>query len=210
MALPNNAVICYGQINQLLEKIKQGQAPEKFTLQHLKDIGFKSSNNRSFLPMLKMLGFLSEDGAPTKRYHDYRNNALSEKLLGQALKEAYSEIFMINEKPSENDKELIKGKFKSTHNTSELNAERMMKTFFALLELANIDDELIKKKKEEIKTKVPVKPKTQAPINEKNVTPPKIITSPSLNYNIQIHLPATKDVEVYNSIFKSLKEHLID
>jgi hypothetical protein len=31
-----------------------------------------------------------------------------------------------------------------------------------------------------------------------------------LHYNIQIHLPATKDVEVYNAIFKSLKEHLFE
>jgi hypothetical protein len=31
-----------------------------------------------------------------------------------------------------------------------------------------------------------------------------------LHYNIQIHLPATKDVEVYNAIFKSLKDHLLD
>jgi hypothetical protein len=33
---------------------------------------------------------------------------------------------------------------------------------------------------------------------------------PTLHYNIQIHLPATKDVEVFNSIFKSLREHLLD
>jgi hypothetical protein len=33
---------------------------------------------------------------------------------------------------------------------------------------------------------------------------------PSLHYNIQIHLPATKDIEVFNAIFKSLKEHLLD
>ena len=32
----------------------------------------------------------------------------------------------------------------------------------------------------------------------------------SLNYNIQIHLPATKDIEVFNAIFKSLREHLIE
>lgn len=35
------------------------------------------------------------------------------------------------------------------------------------------------------------------------------ITPPGLHYNIQIHLPATKDIEVYNAIFKSLKEQLI-
>ena len=31
-----------------------------------------------------------------------------------------------------------------------------------------------------------------------------------LHYNIQIHLPATKDSEVYNAIFKSLREHLLE
>ena len=29
------------------------------------------------------------------------------------------------------------------------------------------------------------------------------------HYNIQIHLPTTTDVTVYNAIFKSLKEHLL-
>jgi len=33
--------------------------------------------------------------------------------------------------------------------------------------------------------------------------------APGLHYNIEIHLPATKDVEVYNAIFKSLREHII-
>jgi hypothetical protein len=33
---------------------------------------------------------------------------------------------------------------------------------------------------------------------------------PTLHYNIQIHLPATKDVEVFNAIFRSLREHLLD
>jgi len=30
-----------------------------------------------------------------------------------------------------------------------------------------------------------------------------------LRYNIQVHLPATKDADVYNAIFKALKEHLL-
>ena len=31
-----------------------------------------------------------------------------------------------------------------------------------------------------------------------------------LRYNVEIHLPASKDIGVYNAIFKSLKEHLLD
>ena len=30
-----------------------------------------------------------------------------------------------------------------------------------------------------------------------------------MHYNIQIHLPETKDIAVFDAIFKSLKEHLL-
>ena len=207
MALPNVYTYVYGQIPKLFEKIKQGQAPDKFTTQYLKDIGFSSSNHRAFIPLLKALGFLSSDGIPTKRYHDYRNDALSRKILGQALKEAYSEIFYISAKPTDKDKKLIQGKFKSVHNTSDRNAELMTKTFFALLDLADIEEKGIPTPTEKPTKK---KSKTEAEEINKPITPSISKSAPSLHYNIQIHLPATKDIEVYNAIFKSLKEHLIE
>jgi hypothetical protein len=37
-----------------------------------------------------------------------------------------------------------------------------------------------------------------------------VAITPALHYNIQIHLRATKDIEVFNAIFKSLKEHLLE
>jgi hypothetical protein len=157
---------------------------------------------------LKALGFLTDDGTPTTRYQEFRNNALSKKILGEALKEAYSDIFVISQSPSDADKELIQGKFKSTHNASDRNAELMAKTFYALLDEADIEinsdpDEEETKPEEKVEKADTSKPKEnlQIPIKKIDTT---------LHYNIQIHLPATKDVEVYNAIFKSLKEHLLD
>ena len=46
--------------------------------------------------------------------------------------------------------------------------------------------------------------------NKPSVNSPKLPQMPSLHYNIEIHLPATKDIEVYNAIFKSIKEHLFE
>jgi hypothetical protein len=68
-----------------LRKIQDGQAPDNFTQQHLKDIGFTSTNHRSFIQILKALGFLSLEGVPTQRYHDYRNRSICKKVLGDAL-----------------------------------------------------------------------------------------------------------------------------
>lgn len=192
----------------ILDKIVEGTAPEKFTTEHLKKIGFSSSNDRGAIGLLKDLKFLSEDGAPTQRYHDFRNSSLSKKVMGDALQEAYSDIFHLNEKPTSADKQAVAGLFKSTHNVSDQVAGFMANTFFTLLEKADISSK--PKKQKPVKEQLPdtqAEIKKQEPQNNGTLLPPIV---PNLRYNIEIHLPATKDIEVYNAIFKSLKAHLID
>ena len=202
MALPSTYTQAYGVLKDFFSSIRDAQAPDKFTHQILKDLGYKSNTHRAFIPMMKALGFLTADGTPTKRYIEYRDHSQSQRIMGEAIKEAYSDIFLIKAKPTTSDKELIQGKFKSFHNTSDNTASLMTKNFFALLEMADLD---AKENKTENKPKIEAQ-KTVENQPIKQVSP----SSVGLHYNIQIHLPATKDVEVYNAIFKSLKEHLIE
>lgn len=214
MALPTTYTQESKRFGEFFNKIRDAQAPPKLTNQLLVDWGFKSKNHRAFIPILKALGFLNADGAPTQRYHDYRNHSISKKVMGEALKEAYSDIFLIKEKPTASDKTLIEGKFKSYHNTSDLVAGLMSKTFFSLLELADLNSSSETIKKTNIKTEnehFEIEDKLAPKFENNNIQ--KSLESQNnfgLYYNIQIHLPATKDIEVYNAIFKSLKEHLID
>ncbi|MEH2492052.1 DUF5343 domain-containing protein [Bradyrhizobium sp. AZCC 2230] len=119
MALPDVYVQVYGQLPDLFKRLSDGQAPDKFTVQYLKDLGFQSTNHRAVIPLLKSLDFLSADGAPTARYHAYRDQSQSRKIMGQAVREAYSDLFTIKAHPTDADRPLIEGKFKSAHNTSE-------------------------------------------------------------------------------------------
>lgn len=205
MPLTNAYVQVYGQLSELFERICEGAAPEKFTVQHLKDLGYASSNYRAVIPLLKALGFLSSDGAPTSRYHEFRNTALSKRVMAEAIRDAYGELFTIKSKPTPSDRELIEGKFKSVHNVSPNTAKLMASTFYALLELADLSTT-------PQKTIEPILPPPEAPpIPSGSIDRAhKVASHPSLHYNIQIHLPATKDIEVFNAIFKSLKEHLVD
>lgn len=201
MALASTYVLPVNRIPELFSKIRDGQAPNQLTTQLLKDWGFSSSNDRAFLPLLKALGFLTADGQPTQRYHSYRDHSQSKSVMADALREAYGDIFLIKASPTAADKPAIEGKFKSYHNASDNVAQLMARTFFALLALADLDRTY---SKQETLPPVPViRLNEQAPEREAS-------SVSSLHYNIQIHLPATKDVEVYNSIFKSLKEHLLD
>jgi hypothetical protein len=100
----------------------------------LKDLGFKSSNHHALIPLLKGLGFLTAEGAPTPRYMAFLDKSRSKKILGEALKEKYSDIFTLKSQPTKNDKDMISGKFKSTFNTSDNVAGLYASTFLALLE----------------------------------------------------------------------------
>jgi hypothetical protein len=204
MALTNAYVQIYGQLSELFGRISEASAPEKFTVQLLKDWGYRSSNYRSVIPLLKALGFLSPDGTPTSRYHDYRNTAQSKHVMGEAIRQAYGDLLTIKAKPTNADRELIEGKFKSTHNSSPNTAKLMASTFYALLDLADLSAR--PERKVEIKA-ASAEPTTAANQIQDGLS--KSQTRPSLHYNIQIHLPATKDIEVFNAIFKSLKEHLL-
>lgn len=205
MGLTNSWVGAANRVPEVFNKIRDGQAPSQVTIQLLKDWGFASSADRAFIPLLKSLGFLTPTGQPTQRYHDYRDHSRSKAVMGEALKEAYQDIFLIKAKPTKTDQGAITGKFKSFHNASDDVAQRMSKTFFALLDLADLSAP--DKSKADHETPV------EDPENFTAKQPLPAGGSPALaglHYNVQIHLPATKDVEVYNAIFKSLREHFVD
>ena len=203
MALSSSYVQPTNRIPDIFNKIRDGQAPERFTRQLLKDWGFTSSNDHAFIPLLKTLGFLSSEGKPTQRYNDYRDHSRSKLIMAEALRDAYGDIFLIKEHPAQSDKDAIEGKFKSFHNASENVAGLMTKTFMGLLSLADLSKRTVNTptaKEPGKKTEVEVDPVPR--LQGGGVS--------GLHYNIQIHLPATKDIEVYNSIFKSIKEHLFE
>lgn len=203
MGLTNAYLVSVGRVNDFFNQIKDGQAPERLTQQLLRDWGFSSTNDRAFIPLLKALGFLTSEGKPTQRYNDYRDHSKSRAVLGEAIREAYGDIFLIKSNPTENDKAAIKGKFKSFHNVSDNVASLMAKTFFSLLSIADIDAEPSAPKVQEEKEDQPT---------TENIVPPRAPSglASGLHYNIQIHLPPTKDIEVYNAIFKALRTHLVD
>jgi hypothetical protein len=211
MGLSARYTVASGRLPDLFSKIRDGQAPEQFTQQLLKDWGFRSSNDKAAIPILKELGFLSPDGKPTARYHEYRDHTRSKFVMADALRDAYGDIFLIKEHPTEADKDAIYGKFKSFHNVSDNVARWMTSTFFALLQLSDLKTKKSKAKgsEPEATDEKPGKGGESGDDGEslkgKGGLPPS-----GLHYNIQIHLPATKDVEVYNAIFRSLREHLLE
>jgi hypothetical protein len=205
MALINRPTQIHQQIPKFFKTIREGTAPEKFTQQYLIDLGFGGSNYRVMIPLLKELGFLTADGAPTERYRAYLDASRSSKVLGEAIRHAYSDLFTITRSPTKGDKDKLSGKFKSTFNLSDLQAERAANTFLALVDIADLSDST----DESVSNAAPHTPPAATPQDQpvEGRASGRVI---GLKYDIAIHLPATKDIEVFNAIFKSLRDHLVD
>lgn len=205
MPLTARYLVATKNVPLVFEKIKAGAVPEKFSQSHLEALGFQSSNDRGFLGILKDLGFLTPDGSPTQRYKDYRDRSQSAAVMATALREMYSDLFLLNERgPSKEDRLAIEGRFKSTHSSNDNIARMQTSTYLALAELADFTAG-----RHLVPAPVAIIGKENRAEDEapRNASPKKSV---DLRYTIEVHLPATKDIEIYNAIFKSLRQNLLD
>ncbi|MCA6442164.1 MAG: DUF5343 domain-containing protein [Bacteroidetes bacterium] len=211
MALPEQYLLTTKNLDAFLNSLLNAQAPTKFTNKFLEQLEFKSTNDRLFIGMLKFLGFIDGLGSPQDRYFKFLDQTQSKFVLAEAIKEAYADLFTVNVKANEMTVNDVKNKLKTLTqgSKSETIIGCMANTFTALCKYADFS-------KQSSKEVVAVKNQEHAAeeiphTNEHKMTHELInkkITT-EMHYNIQIHLPETRDITVYDAIFKSLKEHLL-
>jgi len=199
-------MVSNNKIAPIFEKIKIAAQPQKFTYEVLKNLGFASSNDRAIIVVLKNLGFLNGEGVPTNYYRDLRDENRAKKILAQQIKDYYKELFSINiNMNAANDGE-IKGAISRVTGKDEIDVKRMFATFKALCSYAdfsNIESQAVINSDEPINYI-----KAENILSNQEPSEVGLNMSPDFHYNIQIHLPATTDISVYNAIFKSLKDNL--
>lgn len=195
-------MVSNNKIGPIFEKIKSAARPSKFTNEFLRTIGFTSTNDRAAIPLLKRLGFLSDDGSPTSYYDRLKDNTQHKFVIGERIKDLYRELYNVNENIHIAPDEEIKGALSRITGKDEKLVNFYFATFKTLIGLAKFDGASAKKNEAEPEKKK-VEIKDEEDFNEKKKP------RPDFHYNIQIHLPATTDISVYNAIFKSLKDNLL-
>jgi len=189
--------------------IRNAQAPEKFTIKFLESLGFTSTNDRLIIGVLKALNFLDEASIPTQRYFEFLDDSQSKTVLAQGIRDAYADLFRVNNKANEMGEAEVKNKLKTlTQGTKSENVLRLMAmTFAALCKNAEFSKTATTPKQEKPTTVEPAK--TTAEESEPKKEKHERKHSFDLAYNIHIELPATRDQAIYDAIFRSLKEHLL-
>ena len=113
MALMTAYLVTLKNAEAFFNSIQGAKAPERFTAKFLKDLDFSSSNDRLYIGLLKGLGFLDENGSPTERYFQFLDQSQSRRVLAEALRQAYEDLFALNKNAQKMSVDEIKGKLKS-------------------------------------------------------------------------------------------------
>lgn len=200
-------IISNNKIEPVLAKIRSAARPQRVTAELLKKWGFTASNDRAMTRILKVLGFLDENGAPTPEYDRLRDPTDWQTVLGERVKSAYADLYSIDENIHNASDAEVSGAIARVTGKDEDLVSRYLATFRTLARLSEFDGP------EPIRNEPQPKPAAEPP-SESRVPKPEVPASAtharnSLHYNIQIHLPATNDVSVFNAIFRSLRENLL-
>lgn len=209
MSLPTSYMTgSFSKIPQYFDTMLTAKAPDKFTTKFMADLGFTSSNDRQFVNVLKAIGFLDDSGTPTERYFKFLDQSFSKQMVAEGIKEAYADLFALNTSANKMTKAEVEGKFKTLTNGSKENATigYMASTFINLCGYADwteVQNTLSQNQAQNTDPGQNENGKVSTPI-----THPREGNRIDLNYDIHIHLPATRDQAVYDALFASLTKHL--
>lgn len=202
----------YGVITKTIDKIIQAATPTRFTQDFLATkLSIKGGSAKPVIPFLKRTGFLNSDGSPTELYNQFRNDFLRGNAAAQAVRHGFEALYEMNEYVHDlNDTDLKSLIIQATGSApTSSTVKSIVGSFKALRAYANfeasntIKDNLIPKKEK-------IEKLADTTSTKQFDKPNSLPFDFRLGYTINLNLPPTADIAVYDAIFKSLKEHLLE
>ena len=194
-----------GTLTKILEKIKSASVPQRFTIDFLgTKLGFKGGNSKAVIPLLKKMGFLATDGSPTDLYKQFRNPAQSGTAMAAGIRHGFKTLYEMNEYFHDASDRDLKGLVVQATGAEPdsrvvqaiVGSLKSLKLFAKFDQSGNVEEST------EISTASSEEVRSDAPHASTR-------TGFNLAYTINLNLPATADIAVFDAIFKSLKEHLL-
>lgn len=205
-----------GTLENLLEKIKTASVPERVTQDFVSTkLAMKGGTAMACIPFLKKMGFVASDGTPTDLYREFRNPKKSRIAVGKAFRKLYERLYEMNEYLHDAaDQDILGLIVECTGGEKDSGATKYTLTTLNMLRKIADFDSLDSSDIEDASPLRPSVAQLLLPTGGTSSAAPTIDAQGngkkiSLSYTINLNLPASKDVEVFNAIFKSLKEHIL-
>jgi len=204
-----------GLISKILAKIAEAQKPERFTQDYLANVlGYGSGSARPIIPLLKRLNFLQADGTPTQLYSRLRNPSERAPAMLEALRVAYADLYARSEYAHLLSKDKLRDLVVEITGLERDNqiVAAIVGTIQSLKAAGDVSENTTTGGGQTLhptESSAPVTP--PAPLERPDFGPKRTGQEVGMNlsYTINLNLPPSPDPEVFNAIFRALKEHLL-
>jgi len=197
-------MISVKNLQKILDAIQRAGVPEVFNFDFLKDLGYKSSNDRAIIKILKYIGMLDASGHPQTAYREFMDNTKARGVLASRLHNAYDDLFLSDKQAHSKSTASLKGWFKTKTGAGEATAMKMATTFKNLASYADFS------KLPVIQLPPVTEPPEKEPLPLLPSRPDRVAeTGFGLVYRFEIHLPDTQNVDTFRAIFRALREELM-
>lgn len=197
-----------GNISKALRGIKAAATPERVSQDFVKTVlKIPGGSGDQMTSYLKKIGFASQDGSPTEIYRSFRNNdTASRHAVAEAMRKGYAPLFQRNEfMHTLNDTDLraliVSETGQASESSTVANVFACIKNLREFADFSKPEQPTRSEKSENGSVSQSSLPSVEQP------SPQKL--GMNLSYTINLNLPATADVSVFNAIFKSLKDNLL-
>ena len=195
-----------GSIPKTLKAIQEAATPEKVSEDFVKTVlGIAGGTGDQMTSFLKKIQFATTDGTPTDLYRAFRNKSQSGRAMAEALKKAYAPLYARNEFMHQLPDAQLKGLIvEETGQASDSKVVGLILSCIKYLkEFADFSSSEIAPQAAVLMSQVGTEPEGG------DHNHPHKSLGLNLSYTINLNLPATSDVAVFNAIFRSLKENLL-
>jgi Family of unknown function (DUF5343) len=177
-------------------------------------LGYGSGSARPIIPLLKRLNFLQADGTPTQIYARFRNPSERGPAMLEALKAGYPELYARNEYAHLLSKDKLRDLVVEVTGLERENqvVAYIVSTFQAMKAAGNVNESTrIGTVSSANGAESPLPVTAPAPFERADFGVHRSAQEIGMNlsYTINLNLPPSSDPEVFNAIFKALKEHLL-
>lgn len=192
------------RLKEFLERIPSQGIPTKFTVKELELRGFRSSNDRSIIRVLKALGFIDDGGTPSEIWRQFRDRNINQQLLGSVIQTTYSDLFNTYPDAQNRSDAELQNFMSTTTGAPAGTVQQMVKTFRVLCSIAVFDNDSLDASEIEPMTTSGTTTNIHQPRRTKHKE-----TSPQLQLNLHLHIPDTEDADKIDQIFRSMARHLL-
>lgn len=217
-------VTATGNIERAFSSIKQAATPTTISQDFVKTIlQIPGGSGNQMTSFLKKIGFVAADGTPTSMYNRFRSPdpETSGAAAAEALKFGYGPLYSRNEYMHQLSDEKLRGLIieetgaggDSSVATMILNCIKAIKkhaNFHAKNRAITVDvPDSSTWRGSDVKPGQGGSSGNNGGVDLENIASLSGGMGLNLAYTINLNLPATSDISVFNAIFKSLKENLL-